>query len=458
MKKTIIAFFLGCIILNTSCNTESAHIDESKAILSSANEMYIPFDQSTITLKDINKIINLRNKEYITKGVSKVVKNIIPINDESNTPAYFITNFIDNTALIVSASKNYTPILGVIEDGNIDLNNLKALNHPLLSYLEEYKEDIYLAKRNKSDTLKLRYASEWSIYEPREIIKTKASSEREQQIQNWTAKGYECHNLNMVNYFLGPEEGSKFIRDIVSQTPPGIDPMVESILLVKRDNFIYGPLLNTTWGQGAPLNYGASNGYAGCVTVAVAQIMNFHKWPTTYNWSSIGNYPSYSNQEAQRLGINLRSQLNSKYEEDGTSSNIEYAASALTENKFTAILSNFNPYDLTQVVNIGSEIIDRRPVYMRGQNSESGHAWVCSGYKYGNTLYAALYITREFGDYGSYAYYTGVNKPTDKFFYMDWGWNGYGNGWIYSSSATPSTSAPSSFDKYRQILKIKPNK
>jgi hypothetical protein len=54
------------------------------------------------------------------------------------------------------------------------------------------------------------------------------------------------HDISAINYFLTPEEAQKFIQDICSHSDPNVNCMDASILLIKRSNSKYGPLINTT--------------------------------------------------------------------------------------------------------------------------------------------------------------------------------------------------------------------
>lgn len=62
----------------------------------------------------------------------------------------------------------------------------------------------------------------------------------------------------------------------------------------------YSPYLQTKWGQGVGFNdaltYMGCSSYSngkpptGCVATATAQIMKYHQYPASFNWSSMPNY------------------------------------------------------------------------------------------------------------------------------------------------------------------------
>ena len=127
------------------------------------------------------------------------------------------------------------------------------------------------------------------------------------------------------------------------------------------------------------------------------------------------------------------------------------------DKNFNYSTSIYNYYGFSERLKTAREIQANRPVFMRGTNisSNEGHAWVCEGYEENITLYAAVYISNEFG-LGEYEYYSGVRKTNSEYFYMNWGWGaGAGNGWFYSDMVSPNSY---NFSKDRKVLTINPRK
>ncbi len=195
--------------------------------------------------------------------------------------------------------------------------------------------------------------------------------------------------------------------------------------------------------------------------------MAYHRWPTKFNWSSIGTHPATNNAEAQRLGVVLRKDLKSEYSStSGTGTTIENARSVFRDYGYGASIQDYNIYNTTQTQKIGDEVAAGRPVYMRGANiNNGGHAWVCDGYRYGFTGYSALYLDRDLYRPGKYSWYSGVTKGAEiKYFHMNWGYRGDNNGWLYSRSAdkyetTPfSSTGEGDFSNNRRLLFVTPRK
>ena len=230
------------------------------------------------------------------------------------------------------------------------------------------------------------------------------------------------------------------------------------------------PLLTTTWGQGWPYNSmcpsdpagPSGHVWAGCVAIAMAQIMKYHNYPsqglgsygyqwenypysgaefgnTTYNWSNMPNSISSVNTDVATIiyhaAVSARSMWGAF--ETGVSYSlpsdpmrpafINYFKMAYSS---LALIRRENFDGQNWVIDpdwdnkIQSELLASRPVYYRGSGT-SGHAWVCDGFDVNNM------------------------------YHFNWGWDGVLNGYFSLSAITPGihnfTSAQFA------IIGIKPN-
>lgn len=194
------------------------------------------------------------------------------------------------------------------------------------------------------------------------------------------------------------------------------------------------PLVSSRWGQGHPYSLGTptytdSDGdqqhmYAGCVAVAMAQVMYYHQWPAQgtgskthnqlgyrdfstshYRWSDMR--PVYGNNERYiGSGNNRRvrpdddpiftsvAQLMSDLGVAVSMGYTQYASSTSSE-QAAAALSTYFSYDATPALSasvLGMSTIERLlkeeleagfPIYVSGMNRSGGklygHAWVVDG-------------------------------------------------------------------------------
>jgi|GEM_PF-2401198 len=207
------------------------------------------------------------------------------------------------------------------------------------------------------------------------------------------------------------------------------------------------PLLTTNWGQDAPYNLLApvfkQNGDtyhcpAGCVATAMAQVMNYHKWPergtgkhsyshsfgsssvdfsqSVYKWEQMldsynydGNFSEEQANAVARLMYDCAVSVNmnwGRYESGAQSTAVEkamdehfgydsrlYFRDNMTSANFSRMLTD--------------EIDNLRPIYFFGSGPGGGHAFVIDGY------------------------------DSNGLFHVNWGWNGGFNGYFNISDMNP---------------------
>lgn len=418
-------------------------------------------DQSMVTLsaKDAKKVADLFFAFGKTKSAGPPTKEIKCINDKDGEPAYYIINRENNAGFIlISATKNYAPVLGYAESGNLGEEG-EWSQTGVSDLLDEYLADIEPINSFEIDSLRRKYAIHWAAYEhqPEAAFLTKAAYNRDEEVRKWQAKGYECFNLSAIRNFLPAAEAELFIQDICSHA---VDGMNSTVLLIKRSENQYGPLLATQWGQGVPFNVNAPNGWAGCGPIAMAQVMRYHQWPTTYNWSAIGNNPASDNAEAKRMILDVRKAADVSYDSNGTGTTSDKMKRAFERNfNYTAQVTNY--YGYSERLKAANEIKWNRPVIMSGfsatpQGDDIGHGWVAEGYKENIVSYAASYVSVEPGASG-YEYYTGTTKVNSEYFYMNWGLSsGKWDGWFYSDMV--NMNSDSNYNKKREMITVKPNR
>ncbi len=186
---------------------------------------------------------------------------------------------------------------------------------------------------------------------------------------------------------------------------------------------IVNPLLSTIWGQECGFNsllqlssctpsYLCGHVYAGCVPIAIAQVMRYYQYPTYYNWS---NMPinTATNTTAQFIK-NIHNALgtNIHYYCTDTGVSQTYDISALIRNSFGYSSAGWDDYNSNTVkLNLRAN----KPVILTG----GGHAWVADGFKNSKICYeegAVWYLK----------------------FHMNWGWNGDYNGWYSFNNFNPN--------------------
>lgn len=190
------------------------------------------------------------------------------------------------------------------------------------------------------------------------------------------------------------------------------------------------PLITTHWGQGAPYNnqcpeYNSQKCLTGCVATAMAQIINYHRWPQG-NTSAIDSYTTSSlGIEVPQLGATNFNWNNMTDDEVaklmrycGQAVHMDYTLSASgTSRPENAFINVFGYSKSTSGMggkkftaehlenHVYEELENNRPVFYTGVNSNGGHAFVVDGYK-------------------------------DGLFHINWGWNGDADGYFVLTGIT----------------------
>jgi hypothetical protein len=218
-----------------------------------------------------------------------------------------------------------------------------------------------------------------------------------------------------------------------------------------------GPLLgNIAWHQGDGFNnLIPGQPSAGCVNIALGQIMYYHQYPGSYNWSAM--LPGSGNAASQALIRNLYFATGG----DG-SADINYAKSALSTFGYSYTQQDHNS---TTSNYVRQSLNNNRPVYMRGVsgNANTGHAWVCDGYKTTSPKieFILAFVPNGPIQYDIHGPYSSIT--TTYYYNHNWGWGGGSqtpNGWfigedIQTNLVGGGTYNPTSNRK--DLINIHPN-
>lgn len=250
------------------------------------------------------------------------------------------------------------------------------------------------------------------------------------------------------------------------------------------------PLVTTHWNQSAPFNLQCPvvdetfQCVTGCVATAMAQVMNYHKWPKTahgsnsysldiynpytgiitpditlsmdfngltFDWDNMLDDYTYTNRPEGGLDANFSQAqsdaVSTLMKACGFATNLDYSpyeTYGYDINVLHALLNYFD-YDksahiirrqYTPIADWEQQIYDNLteygPVYMSGQ-STGGHAFVIDGYS------------------------------SDRFFHVNWGWGGVSDGYFRLTAMDPSqqgigAATTTGYNYYQwAMLGIRPN-
>ena len=233
----------------------------------------------------------------------------------------------------------------------------------------------------------------------------------------------------------------------------------------KSNTPVVAPLLTSKWGQGKNYNYycpydekaGANynnRAVAGCVATAMAQIMYYFRFPeigvgtesyspprydtvltanfgnTQYNYAAMLNKSSKIDVQASLLTYHCGVAINMNYGPEGSSGSSYMAASAMRNNfgySKNAKLISMHDYTVAKWDSILTDNLDRKiPLYYSGTDTTEvvGHAFVCDGYQ--------------------------IDSNNNYWYHFNFGWDGYNNGYFYTSSLIGSESI--AYDYWQQAI------
>lgn len=466
MKQTIqiILSLASSVLLIHGCTyKDNPSPVEQPAVRTLSSHTKSVTDRSTSFVKEKPKVITREAlNDILSKGLGETsIKDTrrysLKTISEEDTPIIHSVNFNDGGwALVAGRELPSNQIIAYSEEGSFDPDNIES-------------PEVRFWFRMTKASLKQTFEA--------------ADREAESQIGTASAQEEEENLLDSFSYsdpyvwvrlYLGYESSNNY-TDL-------------------------SHLTETQWGQDYPWNYKCPtiNGEkcpTGCTTVAVAQMLYYlhyylgtpsgcyHTIDTSYIWNNGGFYtsnltrtnytapsprwdsmaktnPYLLNNSTQYVGnlmIDVADRLGTHFAANGSSA-------VLTSNVFTYYNINCSSqqYNSSQTI---SQLDNSLPVIVRGIDSSSGagHAWLIDGYRkqqttidyqykwvimppdslqyYNNINYDYVFTETEMQQF-----YPDIEEnqivhvynylPPSYLFRMNWGWDGYYNGGLYSIEPT----------------------
>ena len=446
MKKLlqVILIITSVILFSCSKNSDIQELDNQypRSINQNIAALKISPDIVNLSIFDAENVAilsNFYNQSPTKSFAAKEVENVVPIISKDGNPVAYAINYRNgNGYTIVSATKNYYPILASVDMGKFN-SDIEKMGVSVL--IEKYKEDIRFWNTAPQDSIaKMREL--WKVYEQQRSVVfpiTKSNNDtRGDQIQTWMASGAVVYTLEDAAMVLPSEIYQQFYNMAASECNPEYDFLSNSVIIETSIETEYNNLISTLWAQGAPYNYSCrmiyySRALVGCAAVAAAQIMKYHQWPSNKNWSSMPNSLVASSATTLSDFLNeVGENINTDYglNQSTASSSSVNTALISTYNYLTGGLTSYNEAILR------TSLANNRPVYLRGQeeNEETGHAWVCDGYVYVTpSKHYQLYVTsydEPLYFANTYCEYDSYTSSNYYLYHMNWGWGGLHNGWF----------------------------
>ena len=396
-----------------------------------------------VSVDDAKRVAGLFNGAVGESRALKVIKEIKVVEDENGTPTMYVVNFANNQGFVlVSATRNFLPVLAYNDEGNFTIpeENVNGLS----LWMEKTKQNVKIADALPADST-AKFRSEWNKYEEQgglELADSRsANSELDQYAiqltSQWYQNGVEWCSLEDAQAFLPASQyqaWSELVAGAIDLSYQDVNPLTYSFVVTEFtddgsgsvDNFI-----NTNWYQKGGYNdriqteYNGIDYAAGCTTIALAQIMKYHEFPSIFNWDAMED--DYATATTAYFIFDLAERIDVDYGVNGTDAGIDDMKNALISYGYsTNIISVNHNIDIVR-----NELNNRRPVCMTGYSNRVGHAWVACGYNITRShIDYKLYVPVQNASMGSP--YVNIEdclgEQTNRvYFYMNWG-KGGGNG------------------------------
>lgn len=451
MKKKSVYFVLLSLFVG-ACTQEdiepSFHEDlniSSKETITSG----ISPDITNLESSDAEIVANrFINNNVESRSESRCIKNVVTVPNAEGEPVMYAVNF-DKGYVLVSATKNLAPILAVVDNGSFSLEDMPSGRDIIVSQL--ISEADYWQKNGGNN----EHNEEWQYFtklpddeHPKALSRTVIDSDP------WTAMyaqmiefedmGYECCRLSrfeddqdfMPNNILEKFKSTARTEDNIWEQEYGENFMYETAIVVKKDKPSYGSsgyCLKTSWGQRSPYNCMLDGDYPlGCVTIAVGQIMKYHEYPKTFEWSNMPNTLIY---EGSTPLTNFLKRIHDELRvtNDGAA-NDQDAVRVLKSYGYGTSLKNH------------TSAVTKYPTYCGGYDSQTneGHAWVCDGSsRYTFHIVYELYVF-DYSGYPNFQYTLRSEEhkysDSEPMYHMNWGNFGQNDGYYFDNNLKINTS------------------
>lgn len=450
MRKLFFApFFLGLFL---SCQKQTDFIDgqQSKVNMEIQSDLISISDVKKAALTFINQSQNInkigKSASNLKKGnntvTDKTIKDIIQKKSSDNNSSIYIINYENGGFCIMSDSKISQPILAYSDKGHFNPND-PELNSGIKLWLDEslmYVSDQKTFPDSLSSVVNrtewsglLAEASSISTYNTNDSQRLAAMNQRMGQLLQASNMNSTVIPLSAASSYLPPERLSHFKSIAQSKGSPEQYTIVE--ILDKTRTIEVDQLMNTHWFQSGIFGQEVPNGLAGCTATAAGQIMNYYKYPSSFNWNNMTNANIYNNNDVALFMKILGQKFNMDYNSDGSGASIGDVKSGLQSYGYIVTEKDYGYED------VKNSLMQNRPVYLTGCRNttflgliyKDCHAWVAEGYKQydHDKAYRIEWQTSSYTyNTDGIQYFQAGNNYT--YYYVNWGWGSNYNGWFAS--------------------------
>jgi hypothetical protein len=405
MKK-LIYLLIACTVLWSGCTEDALQTEDIKSsneVTGKITSRVVSSEQAkAFAEKAIGAIQEKGDTVVIKNSVLRSVEKVQSVKSSDGTTVLYIVNFTDEQGfMVLSADKEaQNPMLSFDTKRNFELEKIEE-GSTVWAWLEAEKLKI-------SENLKSGIHADNQGYQLWEYIIANEVKDENGEVSTIEVT-VEIANIDEANNSKGAQ---------LRATHPN-----------KRGWYTISPWYNVSrnlWGQGPGYSANApspNNHLVGCPAVAIGLLCKTWSYPSGYNYSAM---PTTLNTKASNAISQMFRDIANKIPNYtwGTSSSGATPSNILIGLKNVGYTqAKMMNYDFTTAYN---SIRDWYPVLLGAYQGSwgGGHIWIADGYyeqtwKYTRTkkILGITISTKTWYEY----------MDT---FYMNWGWNGTGNGWV----------------------------
>lgn len=454
--KTKQFYYLMALVLLYACSSNEEIDMENTKLPYNEQIAYItiPDTSKNVTAQTVESVAKLFSINKVnTRATEKEIDDIQTVSTENGTPLFYIVNYKNRQGfIIISATKDYTPVLAHSDTGHFNINKID--NTGVSLWITEQKA-IISSINELPDSIKLKYRAMWTEYnaQQKELDLPQSRSRDDvfrlisSSVSQWEREGYTVYWLSEYKRTDEFRNLPQEVQDKLLTLPLGYaNPNYggrENVSFVLKKTTDSGsqinPLLQTKWHGGTGYNQ-YNGGYPiGEMAVTIGQIMKYHQYPTSFAWNQM---PNEAPSEITALFLRDIVSVSGIDCLKGTDHDLSKAVKAFQHWGYTQVRIVSHSTNLVK-----SELHAGRPVLMKAKDSKFGKwyfVWVCDGYYSSNSRTELELRTLEDcpSDYEPKMFLTPYTYayPSIVFsgYHMNWGANeadGYTNGYY---NETPS--------------------
>jgi hypothetical protein len=433
MKKAVHFLSLAFVLLLTACNQEVSEIVQEQVQEQKQEAAprcsVVPIDDALAELEAVLSIIDETGQNGVRSSQKRTIKNVENfygdksadtnegLRSGSEDPVFYLVNFEEGGYAVLAADLEISsPVLAVVEEGSVSPSDFWEGNYnPFDSSVDYGYEDL----------------QNFSLYDAESDDYYVASVEPDANPSATPSFQYLVHYMNDRGYY--GDFGN------VSNT----ETVIGAWVVNKK---VY-PMITTEWHQRSPFNDECPmtrwffweyhrRSPAGCVPVAVSQIMAYHGYPqnitlngSTILWQNVRNVGSrYHTTETNidrmmvaKLVSHVGNRCSTLYTPDWSFALPRNARDCMSEFGYPNVVRH-SDYDHNTVIDM---LDNDNPVFVAAISGlVSGHAWVVDGYIERSRSENEVHVS------------TGAivkeKTKTEVLVHCNWGWGGNCNGYYVS--------------------------